>query len=47
VRNNNQNLDQSLDPFFVHSSENSSTVSVTPQLTDEKMRRALTIMLGP
>jgi hypothetical protein len=48
VRNNNQNQDQSLDPYYVHSSENSSTVSVTPQLTGDnyhswsmKMRRAL------
>ena len=46
--NNNQNQDQSLDPYFVHSSENSSIVSVTPQLTGDnyhswsmKMRRAL------
>ena len=48
VRNNNQNQDQSLDPYYVHSSENSSTVSVTPQLNGDnyhswsmKMRRAL------
>jgi len=48
VRNNNNNQDQSLDPYFVHPSENSSTVTVTPQLTGEnyhswsmKMRRDL------
>lgn len=49
VRNNNtQVLDQGLDPYFVHPSENSSTVSVTPQLSGDnyhawsmKMRRAL------
>lgn len=48
VRNNNNNQDQSLDPYFVHPSENSSTVSVTPQLNGDnyhswsmKMRRAL------
>lgn len=48
VRNNNNNQDQSLDPYYVNPSENSSTVTVTPQLTGEnyhawsmKMRRAL------
>jgi len=48
VTNNNNNQDQSLDPYFVHPSENSSTVTVTSQLTGEnyhlwsmKMRRAL------
>ena len=47
VRNNN-NQDQSLDPYYVHSSDNSTTVTVTPQLNGEnyhswsmKMRRAL------
>jgi len=46
--NNNQNQDQGLDPYFVHPSKNSSTVSVTPQLNGDnyhswsmKMRRAL------
>jgi hypothetical protein len=46
--NNNNNQDQALDPYYVHPSENSSTVTVTPQLTGEnyhswsmKMRRAL------
>ena len=48
VRNNNNNHDQSLDPYFVHPLENSSTVSVTPQWNGDnyhscsmKMRRAL------
>jgi len=48
VRNNNQNQDQTLDPYYVHSSDNSTAVTVTPQLTGEnyhswsmKMRRAL------
>ena len=47
VRNNN-NQDQSLDPYYVHSSDNSTTVTITPQLTGEnyhswsmKMQRAL------
>jgi hypothetical protein len=35
VRNNNNNQDQALDPYYVHPSENSSTVTVTPQLTGE------------
>ena len=48
VRNNNNNQDQSLDTYYVHPSENSSTVTITPQLTGEnyhawsmKMQRAL------
>lgn len=46
--NNNQNQDQGLDPYFVHPSENSSTMSVTPQRNGDnyhawsmKMRRPL------
>ena len=48
VRNNNQNQDQSLDPYYVHSLDNSSIVTVTPHLTGEnyhswslKMQKAL------
>jgi len=52
VRNNNNDnsrtQDQGLDPYFVHPSKNSSTVSVTPQLSGDnyhalsmKIRRAL------